>query len=117
MDSFAMPEHPLIDVPQALNIIRPEWQRLFENYQLSQYVTKVQHTLDRHYSETPAKVSHKELAEQEIIPTRCGGGEFPTLQDLLLVQYDRPEVLKLQNKFQVSKPRTIYLHCGGPLIN
>lgn len=99
---FAEPEDPLIDISPALEIIRPEWQRLFQNYQFSQYVTKVQQTLDQHHSEIQAKVPVKGLTEQNIIPTRCSGGELPTLQDLLLVQYDCPEIPTLLDTFQVG---------------
>ncbi|KAF2135526.1 uncharacterized protein K452DRAFT_303485 [Aplosporella prunicola CBS 121167] len=42
------PSEPLlIDVEQAMTIVRPEWQRLFENIEQSRYIEQVQRVLDR----------------------------------------------------------------------
>lgn len=42
----------LVDVPQALEIIRPEWLRLFQNMELSNYIQVVQNILDLNTTRT-----------------------------------------------------------------
>ena len=74
----------LIDVAKAMETIRPEWQRLFQNWELSQHVTQVQSVLDHHRAEAKIISSTVEAREQEVIPTRIRGGEFPTLAETLL---------------------------------
>ena len=49
----------MIDVAQALGIVRPEWQRFFKSLDYN-------------------------LEAQEMLPTRCRGGEFPALSQNLL---------------------------------
>lgn len=40
----------LIDIQKALELMRPEWLRLFQNFELTEYLTKVQIVLDKHRS-------------------------------------------------------------------
>lgn len=41
-----LPELPLLDVQEALVSVRPEWERLSDNYQLSEHLVSVQNLLD-----------------------------------------------------------------------
>ncbi|KAG0648167.1 hypothetical protein D0Z07_5692 [Hyphodiscus hymeniophilus] len=73
----------LVDTAKALELIHPEWERLFQNWELSHYLGEVQKVLDSHQAEPGTESGSTESREQEVIATRCRGGEFPTLQDLL----------------------------------
>ena len=89
----------LVDIAKALEIIRPEWQRLFQNWELSQHIAEVQSVLDRHHAEAQTVPSTVEIREQEILPTRVRGGEFPTLARTLLCK----------PAFPVASPDTVPL--------
>jgi len=81
-EGFITPD--LVDVPQAMEIIRPEWRRLFQNLELSNYIQQVQIVLDHHRTLVEIEQPNARREVQEIIPTRCRGGELPTLsRDLL----------------------------------
>ncbi|MCJ1431212.1 hypothetical protein MMC27_000563, partial [Xylographa pallens] len=43
---------PLVDMARALDIVRPEWLRFFQNMELSCHIEQVQCVLDRHSTET-----------------------------------------------------------------
>lgn len=43
----------LVDTEKALEAIRPEWKRLFENMEFSKHLDEVQQTLNRKYSDEP----------------------------------------------------------------
>lgn len=73
-----------VDIAKALEIIRPEWQRLLQNWELSQHIAQVQSVLDHHHAEAQIAPSTVEAREQEVLPMRVRGGEFPTLADTLL---------------------------------
>lgn len=74
----------LVDVDRALEAVLPEWQRLYQNLELSHYVQRVQQVLDCHRTERNVEVRNTNIEDQDVLPTRCHGGEFPTLsQDLL----------------------------------
>ncbi|KAL8767206.1 MAG: hypothetical protein Q9209_006211 [Squamulea sp. 1 TL-2023] len=42
-----LPSLDLLNVQEALNSVRPEWERLSDNYQLSEHLSEVQKLLDR----------------------------------------------------------------------
>jgi hypothetical protein len=75
----------LVDVGKALQVIRPEWLRLFQNLEHSDYVTQVQRVLDCHHANPrrPEEPLVLGFGEQEIFERRDRGGTFPTLQKLL----------------------------------
>lgn len=77
----------LVDVPQALEIIRPEWLRLFQNMELSNYVQVVQNILDLN---TPRKRIDLPKLSVEAQEATAGfrGSELPDLlQNLLRRSY------------------------------
>ena len=78
------PTPVLVDVVQALEIILPEWQRLFQNLELSRHTQQVQHVLDRQRAEGKIEPPNVDIKQLGVLPTRCRGEEFPALsQDLL----------------------------------
>ena len=74
----------LVDITQALMIIRPEWQRLFQNLELSHHIQQVQHVLNHHHTERKIEPPNIDTKDQEVLPSRCRGGEFPSLSPNLL---------------------------------
>lgn len=74
----------LLDIPQALAILKPEWLRLFQNSELSQYIAQVQQVLN-HFHLPPATGLLKLFsAEEEVFFADHRGGEVPSLvKDLL----------------------------------
>ncbi|TVY94359.1 hypothetical protein LAWI1_G000351 [Lachnellula willkommii] len=73
----------LLNIAQALDAIRPEWLRLFQNFELSLHISQVQEVLDRHYTDDKGRMPQAEVQEQAIYSIRYRGGEFPTLSQLL----------------------------------
>jgi hypothetical protein len=73
----------LVNITQAMDAVLPEWYRLYQNFQLSNHISDAQKVLDAHSGESQLSVSPFEIREQEVLPTRVRGGEFPQLSDLL----------------------------------
>ena len=77
-------ELPLVDMARALDIIRPEWLRFFQNMELSCHIEQVQCVLDRHSTETKLECQTLWEDNPEVSPTACQIGERLTSpQDLL----------------------------------
>lgn len=57
------PDFPLLDVQQARITIRSEWERLSDNYQLSEHVINVQKLLDR--CKTPVNLTRTIEADNQ----------------------------------------------------
>ncbi len=74
----------LVDVPRAMEIIRPEWLRLFQNMELSHYIELVQHILDRHSIKTRIEPPKLGIEPKELLPTGCRGDNLPALSPSLL---------------------------------
>jgi hypothetical protein len=75
----------LVDVGKALQVIRPEWLRLFQNLEHSNYISKVQRVLDDHHTNScrPEELPALGFGEQDTFQCRARDGTFPTLQKLL----------------------------------
>ncbi|KAE9368715.1 hypothetical protein N431DRAFT_547638 [Stipitochalara longipes BDJ] len=78
-----------INVLEALEAIRPEWLRLYQNSHLTRHTAAVQLILDRRHcalqtqTATPMFKTREQEPEPQLLPVRVRGGEFPTLSDLL----------------------------------
>lgn len=73
----------LVDVPQALEIIRPEWLRLHQNMELSNYIQVVQNILDLNTTREKIELPKLPVEVQEAT-TGFRGSQLPDLsQDLL----------------------------------
>lgn len=74
----------LVDVPQAMNVIQPEWLRLFQNIELSDYVAKVQPVLDVYRSSRKIQPEKVLLGARQLFKPRARVSALPTLsRDLL----------------------------------
>ncbi|GKT51435.1 uncharacterized protein ColSpa_11616 [Colletotrichum spaethianum] len=73
----------LVDIEGALNIVRPEWKRLYQNMDLSVHLDAVQAVLNRHHRdvgyEAPCFIPSEETFQE-----RFRGGEVPSLRSDLL---------------------------------
>ncbi|KAK4153830.1 hypothetical protein C8A00DRAFT_43330 [Chaetomidium leptoderma] len=80
----------LVDIGAALEVIRPEWVRLYHNRDLSVHLNQVQLILDRHRSDL-AYPPPKEIASEGVFgsPGPLLGGVIPRLHsDLLAKPFD-----------------------------
>ncbi|KAI9772801.1 MAG: hypothetical protein M1839_002302 [Geoglossum umbratile] len=94
--SFLLPQWPCqeptageltaaaLDINRAMELVRPEWMRLFQNLELSQHITQVQDMLNLHRAEVDNEGPRIRHEEQELFGLWHHGAEIPTLsQDLL----------------------------------
>ncbi|KAF7550098.1 hypothetical protein G7Z17_g5937 [Cylindrodendrum hubeiense] len=73
----------LIDLPSALEAIRPEWKRLYMNMDLTKHLREVQKILDHRTSKVAYELPATVLSD-DIFPTRLRGKEVLALNQLLL---------------------------------
>ena len=82
--SFAGTESlPLFDSAKALPIIKPEWERLFDNFQLSEHLNCVQVILNTCQSDKTPSLPTIINAEEEFYPSLTASNAQPALRDLL----------------------------------
>ena len=74
----------LVEISQAMEIIRPEWTRLYHNLELSSFIDKVQKVLNAHHAENVVEIPRIQAQEQEVYWTGYHHGEIPTLSQTLL---------------------------------
>ena len=74
---------PLLDVERAYREIKPEWERLFANYELSEHLSCVQNILRTCQALQSSPVSIVGQEEQCFYPTQIFSSIRPTLQVLL----------------------------------
>ncbi|EZF10763.1 hypothetical protein H112_07972 [Trichophyton rubrum D6] len=80
-----MPDFPLLNVQLALKIILPDWSRLFQNSELSNYLAKVQATLvSGNFGKFEQFDCCIKSTSTEIFPTGFRGQDIPTLTGNLL---------------------------------
>ncbi|KAM0427773.1 hypothetical protein ACHAPT_007229 [Fusarium lateritium] len=76
----------LLDIGAALEVIRPEWRRLFMNRDLAEHLQSVQEILDRKSSEDRYEPPPTAASEDSFAP-RMRGNESVDLQQLLAKPY------------------------------
>lgn len=74
----------LLDVPRALEIIRPNWLRLFQNMELSNYIQVVQNILDLNATRKRIDLPKLPMEAQEVHTAGFCGSELPDLSQHLL---------------------------------
>ena len=74
----------LVDVPQALEIIRPEWLRLFQNMELSNYIQVVQNILDLNTTRKSIDLPKLPMQAQEALTAGFHPITLPDLSQHLL---------------------------------
>jgi Protein of unknown function (DUF3638) len=77
IEEFSQPL--LVDVPRAFEVIRWEYLRLYQNLELSHHLERVQPILDHYCTGSKIELPKNCVADQEVILTRCHGGELATL--------------------------------------
>lgn len=82
IEGFSIPV--LVDIDLALGTVLPEWQRLYQNLELSRHIQQVQEVLDCHRVERNVELRNTGIEDQEVLPIRCHGGEFPGLSPNLV---------------------------------
>jgi hypothetical protein len=107
----------LIHLGPALEAIRGDWQRMFQNLELSHHIGQVQQVLDKHRCEGKVSLPAASGGDQEIFPIRFRGGECPTMSCDLL-QKAGPILSKpLDHRFSDRPPRpSISKPNGGALL-
>ena len=75
----------LVDIRAALEVIRPEWLRLFDNRELSVHLDQVQVILNRHHSDLEYSPPER-IASEAVFgsPGPLGGDVIPSLDTNLL---------------------------------
>ena len=87
-DGFSRPL--LLDIPRALEVIYPEWLRLFQNFEFSAHIRAVQQILDSHYTTEKPQLPNVSVINHDVLPIRYRGGELPELKsDLLRKGYSK----------------------------
>lgn len=77
----------VIDVKLALDRTLPEWQRLLQNMELSNYVDKAQKILDRHKGAVDMSVVRTWNAKPRVFLESNRGAVIPSLSGDLVVKY------------------------------
>lgn len=75
-------EESLVDTEKALDAIRPEWKRLFENMVFAKHLDEVQQILDRRYTDASTLPESFLPVEQEPLVLLRRDRIVPLLQDL-----------------------------------
>lgn len=81
-DASQLSHSVLVEIGPALDAIRPEWKRLYQNMDLTKHVEKIQVILDGRSSEDqfdPTQI----ILNEDIFPTRIRGNELIDLTRLL----------------------------------
>ena len=73
----------LLDTVGAFHVIKPEWERLFANYELSEHLSCVQNILDTCHAIEPFPALAMNEGEQSFFPTPVITNTRPTLHSLL----------------------------------
>ncbi|KAK4234701.1 hypothetical protein C8A03DRAFT_18447 [Achaetomium macrosporum] len=75
----------LVDTSAALEAVRPEWLRLYQNRELSAHLKQVQQILDQHRSDFEFSIPPAITCEEVFPPpSHCRGGAIPRLESDLL---------------------------------
>ena len=84
ISSLRLEDVPLLDAERAYEELKPEWERLFANYELSEHLNSVQNTLIvcQAVQSSPVLIVHQG-EEQQFYPTNVFSNIRPTLQILL----------------------------------
>ncbi|KAL9627026.1 MAG: hypothetical protein Q9204_006863, partial [Flavoplaca sp. TL-2023a] len=78
-----LPDFPLLDVQNARIMIRSEWERLSDNYQLSEHVINVQKLLDRCKTPVNLKRTIEGHNQRDLYPTWKSPSRRLCMVDLL----------------------------------
>lgn len=84
LEGLAQVDSLLLDIPQALAVVKLEWLRLFQNLELSQYIAQVQQVLNHFHPSPVIGILEVFSSAEEVFFVSHHGGETPSLvKDLL----------------------------------
>lgn len=112
--SLRLEDVPLLDVVSAYQVIKPEWERLFANHELSEHLDYVESILKTCQATKPSPTMPVIEGEQQFFPTLVFSNVHPTLQLLLskLSVYSGIGAREpLRDSSNVAQP-----NCGGRII-
>lgn len=101
-------EAVLIDAEMAMERIRPEWQRLFDNRRLSDYIVQVQRILDRYKGPVDTSMPRAWNTDVEVFSTLSHDHIIPSISKNLLGMCGPPS--GVISTLQDGIPRTINSH-------
>ncbi|KAI9833796.1 MAG: hypothetical protein M1819_003531 [Sarea resinae] len=102
IEGFSRPV--LLNIQLALDVIRPEWERLFYNIELSRHIQQVQLVLDRHCTEIKEEPDISKIPRsEEELAARIRGGELASLSRDLLSKACPEFVIESEIKFGDDK--------------
>ena len=81
--SLRLDDVPLLDVVNAYQVIKPEWERLFANHELSKHLGYVENILKTCKATKPFPTMPVIEGGQQFFPTLVFSNVHPTLQSLL----------------------------------
>lgn len=83
IDDLSLEDVPLLDAVMAYRAIKPEWERLFANHELSEHLGCVEIILKTCQANKPSPAMAMIEDEQQFFPTPVFSNVHPTLQLLL----------------------------------
>ena len=107
ISSFRLEDVPLLDAERAHEAIKPEWERLFANYELSEHLISVQNILKRCQVVQHDPVSIFRQEEQQFYPTPVFSSICPNLQVLLTKLSSNSRIAsqtRTGDRFEVVQP-------------
>ncbi|KAL9051900.1 MAG: hypothetical protein Q9162_005738 [Coniocarpon cinnabarinum] len=109
LDGASPQDYPLINCDKAFDLIRADWQRLGQNFQLSEYFSKLHNVFRRHgVNDVPQIPVHFRPARQ-LRPRESSDAVIPTLLTLAgscHFRKSRPTVFQVDQKDLVSNANT-----------
>ncbi|KAL1638643.1 hypothetical protein SLS58_008761 [Diplodia intermedia] len=89
LDRLSQESSILLNVAQAFEIIKPEWLRLFQNLELSQYIAQVQQILNHHQDSPILTQMEHDFEEEQFFFFDRRGDAIPSLSRDLMCKSGR----------------------------
>ncbi|KAH8656605.1 hypothetical protein BGZ60DRAFT_384977 [Tricladium varicosporioides] len=102
-------ESTVLDCELAIERILPEWQRLYQNIRLSEYVIQAQEVLNRYKGANDVSVPRAWHEEPAATCTPCCGSTIPSLSDLLVKCAPLPLGNLYHGMLSKDLPQGVYL--------
>lgn len=102
----------LVDVNRAMEAIRPEWTRLFQNATFDAHLVQVQEILGHHYSEDRPKPSSFVEEHQENVKALLHHGIVPSLDDLMKAGIPEPPT-RYEGTTDSHRPMPLPIRCSS----
>ncbi|KAL0254519.1 hypothetical protein SLS55_009995 [Diplodia seriata] len=113
LDRLSQEPSPLLNVAQAFKIIKPEWLRLFQNLELSQYIAQVQQILNHHQASPILTQMEPDLREEQFFFFDHRGDAIPSLSRDLMCKSGRTTPKRKLDDL-TSSPQMVDRRFGPP---